>query len=59
MSDPRPTEEVEAQLSVQKLIRKAFREAKAARQKAKDKARAARVQAAKEQQVAVEALRYG
>ncbi len=36
---------------MQKLIRKAFREAKAARQKAKEKARAARAQAAKEQQV--------
>lgn len=53
VSDPRPTEEVEAQRSVQKLIRKAFREAKAAKQKAKEKARAARAQAAKEQAAAV------
>ncbi|CAM9405657.1 unnamed protein product [Ectocarpus sp. 4 AP-2014] len=52
VSDPRPTEEVEAQRSVQKMIRKAFREAKAAKQKAKEKARAARAQAAKEQAVA-------
>ncbi|CAM9091877.1 unnamed protein product [Ectocarpus fasciculatus] len=52
VSDPRPTEEVEAQRSVQKQIRKAFREAKAAKQKAKEKARAARVQAAKEQAAA-------
>ncbi|CAM9950707.1 unnamed protein product, partial [Ectocarpus sp. 12 AP-2014] len=52
VSDPRPTEEVEAQRSVQKLIRKAFREAKAAKQKAKEKARAARAQAAKEQAAA-------
>lgn len=38
---------------VQKLIRKAFREAKIAKQKAREKARAARAQAAKEQQAAV------
>ncbi|CAN0080547.1 unnamed protein product, partial [Scytosiphon promiscuus] len=52
VSDPRPADEVEAQRSVQKRIRKAFREAKVAKQKAKEKARAARAQAAKEQHAA-------
>lgn len=53
VSDPRPADEVEAQRSVQKLIRKAFQEAKVAKQKAREKARAARAQAVKEQQAAV------
>eukprot|EP00752_Nemacystus_decipiens_P011329 g10067.t1 len=52
VSDPRPAADVEAQRSVQKLIRKAFREAKVAKLKAREKARAARAQAAKEQQAA-------
>eukprot|EP00903_Cladosiphon_okamuranus_P016097 g14858.t2 len=52
VSDPRPAADVEAQRSVQKLIRKAFREAKVAKQKAREKARAARAQAVKEQQAA-------
>lgn len=51
VNDPRPLAEVEEQHAVQKLIRKAFREAKAARQKQKEKARAARALAAKEQQL--------
>lgn len=53
VSDPRPAADVEAQRSVQKLIRKAFREAKVAKQKAREKAQVARAQAVKEQQAAV------
>lgn len=51
VNDARPMPEVEAQRSVQKLIRKAFREAKAARQKRKEKARAAQEQATTVQNV--------
>lgn len=51
VQDPRPEAEKQAQLAVQKLVRKAFREAKALKQKQKQKARAAKALAAKEQQL--------
>lgn len=44
VTDPRPPDEVQAQQTAQKLIRKAFREAKAASLKRKERARAKRMQ---------------